>query len=62
MLAVALYWHDHDRVLTGPFGHGIGKMGHGHWLLGQVTGIDRCPKMSGLEWNIGRRRDEISKD
>jgi hypothetical protein len=25
--------------MTGPFGHGIDRMGHGHWPLGQVTGM-----------------------
>ena len=25
--------------MTGPFGRGIGKRDHGHWLLGQVTGM-----------------------
>jgi len=25
--------------MTGPFGHGIDKMGHGHWPLGQVTEV-----------------------
>jgi hypothetical protein len=30
--------------MTGPFGHGIGRVGHSHWPLGQVMGIDRWPK------------------
>jgi hypothetical protein len=32
--------------MTGPFGHGIDRMGHGHWPLGQVMGIDRSQKDS----------------
>src|ERR1700733_12541483 len=32
--------------MTGPFGHGIDRMSHGHWPLGQVMGIDRSQKDS----------------
>ena len=32
---------DSSSGMTGPFGHGIDRMGHSHWPFGQVTGIDR---------------------
>jgi hypothetical protein len=48
--------------MTGPFGHGIEKMGHGHWRVGQVMGIDRWPKMTGLFGKLGAAGTKLPKD
>jgi hypothetical protein len=47
--------------MTGPFGHGIDRMGHGHWPLGQVRS-QSCQWCLGLifPWPIKHFRDKYA--
>jgi hypothetical protein len=51
--------------MTKPFGHGIDRIGHGHWPLGQVVGrtaakFERISKHKGM-WLAHALYLEISK-